>query len=548
MDKRPPSLPNDTAVLRQLLASALLREEHYQSNIATLENTVSSQAQSITQLEQQNLHQYCRLEQLEAQLRLANQHRFGASSEKNRHQIELQFANEAELLADQPPVPEPTTTVGAHQRKKPKPRGLPEDLQRIDVHHELSGDEKVCACGLELKEIGVETSEQLAIIPQLFYVIRHICHKYACRCESAPKTANKPKQPLPGSDLSASLISWSVVAKYLDGLPLYRQEKIAGRQGVDLSRDKLARAHLRSSEQLQSVYNLIEDAWRDFDISGCDETALQVLKESGKAAQSKSSLWIRRGGPPRTPVVLVDYRRNKNKETVEELLDGFKGFLVCDAAACFDHTIKKNGLVRVNCNDHARRKFVEAISGVKASEKRRQLIAQQAIDTYRRLYKIEERVNRLDAKKKTRVRQRFAVPIWDRFESWARKTLKGGVLHKGTRDALSYLLNHIEGLRRYCEDGRLPISNIHTEHIAKTIAVARKNYLFADTPSGAQASARLFSIIETAQANGHNPHHYMTVLLAELPNTDTVEAIEALLPWNVTPAEVRRRFEALPRP
>lgn len=191
---------------------------------------------------------------------------------------------------------------------------------------------------------------------------------------------------------------------------------------------------------------------------------------------------------------------------------------------------------------------MEAIKGVKATQKRRQLIAQQAIDVYRRLYRIEARVNRLDPVKKTRVRQRFAVPIWDRFEHWVRKTLQGGVLHKGTRDALSYLLNHVEGLRRYCEDGRLPISNIHTEHVAKTIAVARKNYLFADTPSGATASARLFSVLETARANGHNPYEYMTVLLVELPNATTVEEMEALLPWNITPAEIRRRFEAMPKP
>jgi transposase len=548
MDKRPPSLPENPALLKQLLADALTREGQYQSSIAALETTVSTQATSISKLEQQNLHQYCRLEQLEAQLRLANQHRFGSSSERHANQIELQFANEAELLADLPPVPGATTAVGSHQRKKSKPRGLPEDLPRVDVHHELSDEEKVCGCGAELKEIGTETSEQLAIIPQVFYVIRHICHKYACRCERAPKTANKPKQPLPGSDLSASLISWSVVAKHLDGLPLYRQEKIVARQGVELTRDKLARAHVRCGEQLEGFYKLLEDEWLNSDIGGCDETALQVLKEKGKAAQSKSSLWIRRGGPPDKPVVLVDYRRNKNKETVEELLDGFSGHLVCDAAACFDHTIKKNGLKRVNCNDHARRKFVEAIKGVKATQKRRLLIAQQAIDVYRRLYRIEARVNQLDPIKKTRVRQRFAVPIWDRFERWARKTLQGGVLHKGTRDALSYLLNHIEGLRRYCEDGRLPISNIHTEHVAKTIAVARKNYLFADTPSGATASGRLFSVLETARANGHNPHEYMTVLLAELPNATTVEEMEALLPWNITPAEIRRRIEAMPRP
>ena len=121
-----------------------------------------------------------------------------------------------------------------------------------------------------------------------------------------------------------------------------------------------------------------------------------------------------------------------------------------------------------------------------------------------------------------------------------------GVAHEGTRNALEYFLNHAEGLRRYCDDGRLPISNIRAEHTAKKIAIARKAFLFADTAAGAEASARIYSLLETARANGQHVHRYLTVLLTELPNVASVEDVEALLPWNLSPDEVDRRFATYP--
>ena len=123
-----------------------------------------------------------------------------------------------------------------------------------------------------------------------------------------------------------------------------------------------------------------------------------------------------------------------------------------------------------------------------------------------------------------------------------------GVQHAGTTDALAYLLKHADQLQTYCHDGRLPISNIQSEHVAKTIAIARKNFMFADTESGAIASGRVFSVIETARANGHNPQQYLSVLLAELPNVESLEDVDALLPWAITPEIVAQRYAAFPTP
>jgi len=289
-----------------------------------------------------------------------------------------------------------------------------------------------------------------------------------------------------------------------------------------------------------------------YDIVLSDETGLLVLKD-GRRAESQSSLWIRRGGPPHQPVVLVDYRASKSAETAYSLLEPCRGFLVCDAATNFNKTVQRNGLTRVLCNDHCRRGFDKALRAIKPPGKGKKpdkhtRIATKAIGFYKKLYRIEQTIKGKSDVDKTDTRQREAVPIWDEFIQWASSVLNQGVIHDATRKALGYLLKHEKGLREYCTDGRLPISNIQAEHVAKTIAISRKNFLFADTPAGAHANARLFSLLETAKANQHNPMHYLTVLLNDLPNATSPHDIEALLPWNLTPELATQRYNDCPKP
>ena len=167
---------------------------------------------------------------------------------------------------------------------------------------------------------------------------------------------------------------------------------------------------------------------------------------------------------------------------------------------------------------------------------------------YKALYKIEKAIKSLPVEQKLATRQQEALPLWESFIDWAQQTQAEGVRHPGTRDALSYLLKHAKELQTYCHDGRLPISNIRSEHVAKTIAIARKNFMFSDTAAGAEASGRVFSMIETAIVNGHHPQRYLAVLLSELPSVSNVEEIEALLPWHLTPEEVTRRYKSYPTP
>ena len=505
------------------------------------------------------------IDQLQAQLRALQQQRFARSSEKHPGQVELQFFNEAELLqleavlAEQPDTRD-GVAVTAHTRKPKRSHALPAQLPRVEVVHDLEDADKVCACGETLSLIGHESLEQLSVIPLQYYVILHKKCKYACSCKNAGvRTASMPNQPLPGSQASPQVIAQTLVAKFHDGLPLYRQEKIAAREGLELPRAKLARWQIDGSAVFQPLWNLLQDTFFSHDIAWADETGLQVLKEDDRAPENKSYLWIRRGGPPAKPVVLVDYSPSRSGETAYSLLDDFAGYLVCDAYAGYNKAIERNALKPVFCNDHARRKFMDVLKSVgksKTKSKRNKTtspgtegwVATKAIAFYKTLYRLEKTIHTLSAEDKFTRRQEQAVPAWEAFIAWAKEVQRLGVAHKETRVALNYLLKHETGLRRYCDDGRLPISNILAEHVAKAIAVPRKNFLFADTPAGADASARIYSVLETAKANGHNPQRYLSVLLTELPNATTIEQVEALLPWKLSLEEVNRRYALYPAP
>lgn len=250
-------------------------------------------------------------------------------------------------------------------------------------------------------------------------------------------------------------------------------------------------------------------------------------------------------------MVLLDYNVSKGSAVASTLLEEFKGFLVVDAAPSFNAIVSKNELSTVLCNDHSRRNFVEAGRNASKGKKKgssEEWVATKAIAFYKRLYKLEKEIRELPPEHRLAKRQREALPIWDTFMEWAKKVQTLGVRHAKTRAALNYLIKHEAGLRRYCDDGRLPISNILTEHVAKTVALARKNFMFADTPAGAASSALIYSILESAKANNHNPLHYMTAVLAGIPNAKSLEDIEALLPWQLSPEQAAKLYHSQPNP
>ena len=365
-------------------------------------------------------------------------------------------------------------------------------------------------------------------------VIRHIRKKYACPCcEQGVRTAALPPQPIPKSLASPGLLAHVAVAKYVDALPLYRQERILNRIGVELPRATLANWMIRSGELITPLINLMRETMLDGDLIQMDETTVQVLKEDGKAATSKSYLWVQRGGPPAHPLILYEYNPSRGQSVPLRLLEGFSGYLQTDGYDGYNAVGNRDGITHLGCWAHARRKFDEA---VKAQGHRGQAKAGKAmmgLAWIQKLYRIEKAAKAATPQQRYQARQQQAKPIVDELRAWLDRALAQVPPSTLTGKALHYLHNQWDRLVRYLEDGRLPIDNNLTENAIRPFVLGRKNWLFSDTVKGAQASANLYSLIETAKANGLEPYQYLRHVFTHLPQAQTVEQIEALLPYHI---------------
>jgi transposase len=508
-------LPDDVDALKSLVADQLARNEQ----LTTENQRYKAQVLTLTE-----------------QLNLALARRYAASSEKlSPDQIRL--FDEAETQAAAPAEDE-TIRVPAHTRRKRSRKPLPETLPRIEVIHDLPDHERICPHdGNPLAEIGEVTSEQLDIIPAKIQVIRHIRKQYACRCGHCIRTAALPPQPIPKSLASPGLLAHITVSKYQDALPLYRQEAILSRIGVDLPRATLANWMIQAGTLIQPLINLLRDRLLAYDVLQMDETPVQVLKEPGKTAQSKSYLWLQRGGPPERPVVLYDYDPGRGAEVPKRLLAGFRGYLQTDGYDGYNAVVAVNDLTHVGCMAHARRKFDEA---VKAQGKNKPAgNAHRGLALIRKLYRVEKQARTLTPEDRHAHRQRHARPILDELRTWLDEALPQVPPTSATGKALNYLHNEWHKLVRYLDDGRLEIDNNGAENAIRPFVLGRKNWLFSASVKGVNASANLYSLIETAKANGLEPYAYLRYLFTELPKAETVEAIEALLPGNLSKDQIK---------
>jgi len=508
MPMTPNQLPDDIDALKSLVADQAVRNEQLQSQVILLQE----------------------------QLNLALAKRYAASSEKiSPDQVCLFDEAEADVSSIED-ADDDVILVPAHKRKKRGRKPLPDNLPRVDMVHELPESERHCDHdGQLLTEIDEVISEQLDIIPAKIQVIRHIRKKYACTCGQCIKTAPLPAQPIPKSLASPGLLAHIAVSKYQDALPLYRQEAILQRIGVELPRATLANWMIQAGSLIQPVINLLRDRLLDYDILQMDETTVQVLKEDGKAAQSKSYLWLQRGGPPDQPVVLYDYDPGRGAGVPKRLLAGFAGYLQTDGYDGYNAVIAANGLVHVGCMAHARRKFSEAVKaqGKKKGKAHRGLILIQ------KLYRVEKQARRLAPEERYARRQQQARPVLDELRSWLDDSLPLVPPTSATGKALHYLHREWGKLVRYLDDGRIEIDNNGAENAIRPFVVGRKNWLFSASVKGVKASANLYSLIETAKANGLEPYAYLRYLFTALPKAETVEVIEALLPGNVDPDQIR---------
>jgi transposase len=411
------------------------------------------------------------------------------------------------------------------------------------VVHDLSEAEKICACcGESLHCIGEERSEKLDIMPATARVIVHVRPKYACRgCEEGVKRAPLPPQPIPKSIVTPGLLAWVVIGKYLDRMPLYHLEGVLKRLGVAVSRTTLASWMIRGAELLNPLYEAMHSALLERDIAQADETTVQVLKEVGKSAQSKSFLWVYRAGTG-PPITLYEYQPTRGGEHPERFLEGFRGYLQSDGYQAYQSLCAKNPeLIALGCMAHVRRKFDEAQKAHPNAKAKKGSAATRALAMIGKLYAVEKRIRDLPPEGRYRVRQERAKRLLDEFHAWLKKTAPRVVPKSLLGEAVSYALNQWPTLTIYLKDGRLEIDNNATERDIRPFVMGRRAWLFSDTPQGARASAVLYSIICTAKANGLEPYSYLRELFEKLPaiSRDDNDAIEALLPWRVNERQTR---------
>lgn len=439
-------------------------------DIEELKALVHKQADDKRQLREQ-------IATLQEQLNLLLHKRFASSSEKIPPD-QMRLFNEAEAEAEEQSTEaeQERITVPEHERKKSGRKPLPASLPRIRVEHDLTETEKQCGCGCQLSRIGEEISEQLDIIPAQVRVIEHVRSKYACRsCEETIKTAPLPAQPIPKSNASPGLLAHIAVAKYQDALPLYRQEKILQRIGVDIPRATLANWMIRLGGLIQPLINLIQDKLLAYDILGMDETVIQVLKEPGRKATSNSYLWVQRGGPPDQTMILFHYDPSRGQAVADELLSDYQGYIQTDGYEVYEAVAtRRSDITLVGCMAHARRKFDEAVKSQGKNGKSKAGKAMMGLSFIQKLYRIERALKEASPEERYQSRQEQASPVLDDLHIWLEKSLPEVPPGSATGKALNYLHNQWNKLVRYLDDGRLSIDNNATERTIKPFVIGRK--------------------------------------------------------------------------
>jgi transposase len=534
-----PEAPSKTSDISGLSAAELL------SVVEGLQQELAAKSAEIQQRDQAVKQRDHTIQILEELLRWKRIQQFGASSEKSENQIhlfdEVELEVEIDVLRDQ--LPDDVKEEGAPPvSRKRRQRGFSESLLRERIELTLSDEEKVGAS----KTFFTKVKEELQFIPAQLKVLEYWQEKAVFEQDGEERilAATRPVHPLGKCTATTSLLSYIITSKYADGLPLYRLEHMLKRLGHEISRTSMAHWVIRLDDVFKPLINLMREVQNSGDYLQADESRMYVLKEDGKTAQSDKWMWVTRGGPPGQPSVLFEYDPSRAGKVPVRLLDDFKGVLQADGYSGYGKVCRNNGITRIGCWDHARRKFVEATKAAKPQGKGKPTNvskADVALSHINKLYAIERKIKALSVAERYRIRQELSVPRLKTLKTWLEAN--AGKVAKGTltRTAMDYTLNQWPTLVGYCERGDLQISNVLAENAIRPFAVGRKAWLFADTSQGARASATCYSLVETAKANKLEPSVYIQHVLERIADADTLEKLEALLPWNVKLERVSKK-------
>lgn len=505
----------------------------------------------IEQLKMENQKLQAKIDRLEhnvealtqAVLHAAKQ-RFGASSEKTPS-----IVGQASLFgdedADNSPLPfAPVIQIKEHKRpvrKKGDREKLTLGLSRETVECVLNPDESACGiCGSELKVIGKKkVRSEMEYIPAKLIMKDYV--QFVFKCVECGKNDENPydaiySAPVPAPVLTHSIaspssVAWILYQKYVLSVPLYRQERDFQRMGAALKRDTMANWAIRCAEDwLKPLYDRMHEQLLKCGIVMSDETTWQVNREPGKKASSKSYIWIHRSGSCEgPPIILYEYTRTRSGDHAKEFLAGFRGFHVSDAYAGYE---KVEDITRCLCYSHLRRYYLEAIP---LDSRRKEIpgsggaIGRAYCD---KLFRLERKWKELPPVERKKNRLIYSVPVLEAFFAWAETTR---TRQENLRKALNYTLNHKKYFTNFLLDGRIPLSNNLSEVAVKPVAITRKNSLFSDSVAGAKASAIIFSIVGTANANSLDFYKYLEYIFRQLPNLEVTSdnpILDEYLPWS----------------
>ncbi len=488
---------------------------------------------------------------LREQLRLIRLKMFARISERYQDETDdigsLLFEDIKSMEAESEEIPE-DLTIKEHKRKRSGRKPIPEDLERVEVVHDVSDEDKKCECGSEKSRIGEETSEKLQIEPAKLWVEKHIRPKYACReCEGLEdegetvSIAPVPPSMIPKSITTPSLLTHIFISKFCDALPFYRQEQQFKRYGVEINRSNMCNWAMKVSDRLKPLLEMLRLYILSGPLINIDETTVQVLSEPGRKPQSKSYAWVFRGGMHGIPGLYYHYAPSRSGKIAEEFLSNYQGYVQTDGYAGYNFLDSKPGIKHCGCWAHVRRKFNDVIQA-SGSKNMRKGKANHALSVIRDLYLIEREAKNkgYDEEQTYQLRQKESKPIIDEFFVWLKENAPVIPPQSLLGKAFGYTLSQWPRLIKYLDNGFVRMDNNLIENAIRPFVIGRKNWLFSVSQEGARASASFYSLIETAKANGLEPSRYLRYLFEKYPYAKTSEDIFNLLPMNVHKADLKK--------
>ena len=476
-------------------------------------------------------------------------HRFGRSSEKHEAENQISFMevdgkivffNEAEAVAAGENTQEEPENVS--RRKPQKKQGKrEEDLERLPVvvvEHSMTDDELEDKFGKDgWKQLPDEVYRRYSFTPAKVEVEEHHVKVYAGKKTVEIVKAEHPECLLKGSLVSPSLEAAVMNAKYVNAVPLYRQEQEFERYGLHISRQNMANWTIQCADRYLAVlYDYLHEKLYSYHVLQADETPVLVNKD-GRPAGSKSYMWVYRTGRMYTErqIVLYEYQKTRNASHPREFLKDFNGVCVTDGYQVY-HTIEgeREDLRIAGCWSHARRRFDEAVKAL-PKQKQKDSRAYLALTMIQAIYQEEKQLKDLTAGERKDRRQLSVKPMVEAYFTWVRENLPKVPPKSKTWEGFNYSLNQEKYLKVFLDDGEVPMDNNAAEQSIRGFCIGKKNWVMIDTIAGAKASAIIYSIAETAKANNLKPYDYFEYLLTEIPKhlDDTDRSfLDDLLPWS----------------